>query len=121
MIDMIESLMKGEPQYPAALKAAKVFWDDFFAEHAGDDDEALQAAIDAAQMRFQWAVEKAGLTSPFAKSIMALTCVASMYNDGFEDQGLAKRVIAAMVRSKSLSLGIGSSAKEVAVLYDLGT
>lgn len=119
MIDMIESLMKGEPQYAAALRVAKTFWDEFFAEHAADDASSLQKAIESAQVRFQWALEEVGLIAPFAKSIMALTCIASLYDDGFEDRVLANRVVNALVTSKSLSLGIGSSATEVAALYDL--
>lgn len=119
MLDMIEALMDGDTKYLFALKEAKVFWAEFFSEHASDDDETLMKAIEAAQTSFQWAVEKSGLTAPFAKGIMALTCIASLYHDGFEDQDLAARAIKAMMDSKMLSTGIGSSAKEVAVLYGL--
>lgn len=50
---------------------------------------------------------------------MAVTCVGSLYNDGFAHPELARRVVRAMSTSRSLSLGIGTSAEEVGRLYDL--
>jgi hypothetical protein len=119
MIDIFESLMDGKPEYPAAFQAARTFWATFFAEHDHDDNAGLKTAIEDAQTSFQWAMEEVGLIPPFAKSIMALTCVCALYEDGFEDREYAKRVIDAFKSSKSLSLGIGSSAEEVERLYGL--
>lgn len=119
MIDTIEGLLSGDPAYPAAFRRAKAYWDEFFAAHAQDGDAALQGAIEAAQVPFQWAVEEEGLTPPLAKGIMAVTCVGSLYQDGFADPDLARRVVAAMATSGSLSAGIGASAAEVGRLYDL--
>uniref|UniRef100_UPI0035CA2FB1 hypothetical protein n=1 Tax=uncultured Sphingomonas sp. TaxID=158754 RepID=UPI0035CA2FB1 len=119
MIDVIEGLLSGNSLYPAAFAKAKIFWDDFFASHADDSDRDLQKAIEDEQMSFQWAVEEVGLTSPFAKEIMAVTCIGSLYEDGFADRALAERAVRAMITSKSLSMGIPSSAEEVRRLYDL--
>jgi hypothetical protein len=119
MIDVIEGLLKGDAIYPAAFKRAKAFWDEFFAEHANDPEDRLQYAIEGSQIPFQWAMEETGLVAPLAKDIMAVTCVGSLYNDGFADPELARRVVRAMSTSRSLSLGIGSSAEEVGRLYDL--
>ncbi len=120
MIDMIESIMKGENQYPEALKLSKVFWDKFFEKHADDDEASLQKAIDESQTDFQWAVEKAGLKPPFAKSILVLTCIASLYNDGFENPEFAKRVLKAVKTSTTLSIEVKGSAKHVEAFYSLG-
>jgi hypothetical protein len=119
MIDVIEGLLKGDSRYPAAFRLAKVFWDDFFSKHAHDTEEQLKSAIEDAQIPFQWEVEKAGLVAPLAKSVMAVTCIGSLYNDGFDDPELAKRVVRAMSSSRRLSLGIGGDADEVGKMYDL--
>ncbi|GGE98152.1 hypothetical protein [Sphingomonas prati] len=119
MIDVFEALLKGDATYPAAFMRAKVFWDEFFAEHSGVGDAELKTAVEGAQIPFQWAMEEVGLTAPFAKGIMAVTCVGSLYDDGFAAPELAARVVEAMRTSRSLSLGIGSSAEEVSRLYQL--
>jgi hypothetical protein len=119
MIDVIEGLMSGSSVYPAAFARAKMFWIEFFATHSGDSASDLQDAIEGEQISFQWAMEEVGLLPPLAKQIMAVTCVGSLYEDGFADRELAKRVAQAMITSKSLSLGIASSAEEVARFYDL--
>jgi len=119
MIDVIEGLLKGDGQYPAAFQRAKIFWDDFFSKHANDSEEQLKSAIEDAQLPFQWEVEKVGLVAPLAKSIMAVTCIGSLYNDGFDDPELARRVVRAMSSSRRLSLGIGSDAIKVGKMYDL--
>lgn len=119
MIDLIEGLLKGASPYPAAFVRAKKFWDEFFAEHASDDAETLQKAIEDEQISFQWAMEEVGLIPPLAKDIMAVTCVGSLYNDGFVDPDLASRVVVAMSTSGSLSSGIPSSAADVGRLYEL--
>ncbi len=120
MIDVIESLMKGEHEYPRAFAAALPFWQTFYSEHENADDDALQHAIDNAQLRFQWEMEeKAGLTPPFAKSIMALTAVGALYKDGFEDEAFARRVLDRFVGSTSLSVDVKSAAREAARLYSL--
>lgn len=119
MIDVIEGLLIGGSPYPAAFARAKIFWDEFFAEHANDEEGALQRAIEEKQVAFQWAMEETGLNSPLAKGIMAVTCIGSLYQDGFADRALASRVIRAMRSSKSLSGGIPRSAEEVGSLYDL--
>ena len=121
IVDVIESMMDGSDEYPRAFRAARSFWSEFFVDHTGDNDLEFSAAIDAAQMPFQWSMEKdAGLTAPFAKSIMALTAIGHLYNDGFEDGGdLARRVIAAFVGSSTLSGGVKETADDVAERYDL--
>ena len=119
MIDVIEGLLSGNSLYPSAFARAKIFWDEFFATHADDGDRDLQKAIEDAQVSFQWAVEEVGLRSPFAKEIMAVTCIGSLYQDGFADLALAERAVRAMTTSKSLSMGIPNSAEEVRQLYDL--
>lgn len=119
MIDVIESLLKGDNTYPAAFKRAKKFWDEFFVGHANDSLTDLQSAIESEQSPFQWAMEEVGLISPLAKDIMAITCVGSLYDDGFTNPALARRVVDAMRTSRSLSMGIGSSAEAVGRLYDL--
>ncbi|MVA12971.1 hypothetical protein GOZ78_23490 [Agrobacterium vitis] len=119
MIDVIESLLAGDSPYPAAFARAKNFWGGFFSTHAADSEPDLQKAIEAQQIKFQWAMEEAGLIPPFAKAIMAITCVGSLYEDGFADRSLAERVVRVMSSSKSLSIGIPSSAEEVGRLYDL--
>lgn len=119
MIDIIESLLGGNSPYPAAFARAKIFWDDFFATHANDPEPDLQKAIEAQQIKFQWAMEEVGLIPPFAKAIMALTCIGSLYEDGFANPALAERVVRVMGSSKSLSVGIPSSAEEAGRLYNL--
>lgn len=121
IVDVIESMMRGDDEYPRAFRSAQAFWSEFFGEHGEDGDAALAEAIDAVQMPFQrYMEEEAGLTPPFAKSIMALTAIGHLYRDGFEDDGdLAKRVIAAFVVSSTLSGGVKTSARDVADLYDL--
>ena len=120
LVDVVESLLSGAPEYPKAFAAAKPFWDQFFSEHGEADDQGLQQAIDGAQLKFQWAMEnEAGLVAPFAKSIMALTAIGSLYSDGFEDQFFANRVVRRFIESTSLSLGVKSAAKDVARMYDL--
>lgn len=119
MIDVIEGLLIGSSPYPAAFERAKTFWGDFFANHASDAEGDLQKAIEDEQIAFQWAMEKVGLIPPLAKSIMAVTCVGSLYEDGFADRDLAERVVRVMRSSTSLSLGIPRSAEEVGRLYDL--
>lgn len=121
MLDIIESLMKGENSYPRAFAAAQAFWADFYAQHQGDDDRALRKAIDHAQIQFQWEMEnKAGLTPPFAKGIMPLTAIGALYRDGFEDPDFAKRVVQAFVSSTTLSLEVKSEAEKAAKMYFLG-
>lgn len=119
MIDAIEGLMSGSSPYPTAFARAKTFWDAFFATHADDDADDLQRAIEDEQVAFQWAMEDVGLIPPLAKSIMAVTCVGSLYQDGFADRHLAERVVEAMRTSKSLSHGIPTDAEELGRLYDL--
>ena len=118
VIDIIESLLAGNPEYPAAFRAAKAFWDDFFAVHADDPDDELRTALEGAQIPFQWKVEEVGLIQPFAKQIFLLTCVGSLYNDGFEDEGLPRRVIEA-ARTSSMSSEIANAADNVAQMYGL--
>ncbi len=121
IVDVIESMMAGSDEYPRAFRSAQAFWSEFFEEHAEDDAAALSDAIDEAQMPFQWRMEEeAGLSAPFAKTIMALTAIGSLYQDGFDDnRDLAGRVIAAFVGSSSLSSDVKTSASDVARLYDL--
>lgn len=120
MIDVIESLMKGEDAYPRAFATAQRFWGQFYSEHGDAGDTELQKAIESAQMPFQWRLEKeAGLAAPFAKSIMALTAIGALYRDGFEDEKLAKRVVQIFITSSTLSGGVKSAAKEVAAMYGL--
>ncbi|MGO7955550.1 hypothetical protein [Rhizobium leguminosarum] len=120
MIDIVESLLNGEAKFPAAFKAAKSYWDSFFSEHEDDDDRQLAIALDQAQGSFQWAMEDVGLEKPFAKSIMALTCIGSLYRDGFEDRAdLAQRLASIFVNSRDLSLSARGPATQVAALYSL--
>ena len=120
MLDIIESLMNGKDNYPRAFAAAQVFWADFYTQHENDDDGAFQAAIDNAQISFQWEMEKkADLVPPFAKSIMPLTAIGALYQDGFENPDFAKRVVKAFVNSKTLSIEVKSGAERVAEMYYL--
>lgn len=119
MLDVIESLMNGQTIYPNAFVTARPFWQNFYAQHQRKSDADLQRAIESAQLPFQWEVEKVGLEAPYAKSIMALTAIAALYNDGFEDEVLPRRVLRAFINSKSLSTGVIGAAKEVARLYRL--
>lgn len=121
IVDVIESMMGGSDEYPRAFRSAQAFWTEFFEEHAEDDGAALAEGIDCAQMPFLRQMRKdADLSAPFAKSIMALTAIGSLYNDGFEDnRDLAERAIAAFVGSSSLSGGVKSAAADVARFYDL--
>lgn len=119
MIDLIEALMRGDTVYPRAFAAALPFWQRFYKEHEGASDADLQRAIEEAQIAFQWAVEEVGMLAPHAKSIMAVTAIGTLYNDGFEDEALARRVIAAFLGSSSLSTGVIGAAREVAHLYRL--
>ena len=70
-------------------------------------------------MAFEWALADVGLTRPFAKSLFALTCVGSLYDDGFDDPALAERVLLAISTSRSLSVEIKGAAADVAKLYPL--
>jgi len=120
LVDVVESLMKGEGDYPKAFVAAQQFWESFYVENGDASDAELQRAIDDAQMPFQWKLEKeAGLLAPFAKSIMALTAIGALYRDGFEDEGFAKRVLRCFRTSTTLSGGVKSAAKDVAEMYSL--
>lgn len=122
LVDVIESMMLAKDEYPKAFKSAPAFWSSFFEKHSDDDDAELAEAIDDAQIDFQWRMEEdAGLVPPFAKAIMALTAIASLYHDGFEDnRGLAERVIAAFIGSSSLSIDVKTAARDVAQMYSLG-
>lgn len=112
--------MNGKDNYPRAFAAAQFFWTDFYTQHENDDDDAFQAAIDNAQISFQWEMEKkADLVPPFAKSIMPLTAIGALYQDGFENPDFAKRVVKAFVNSKTLSIEVKSGAEKVAEMYYL--
>lgn len=120
MIDVIESLMQGEDQYPRAFAAALPFWRDFYNEHEGADPAGLQDAIDESQTSFEWKMnETAGLTRPFAKSIMAITAIGALYRDGFEDEDFARRVVQCFIGSDRLSVDVKSQAARVKTMYGL--
>lgn len=121
LVDVIESMMLGRDEYPKAFKSAQDFWAEFFDEHAEDDAADLAEAVDHAQTDFVWRIESdAGLVPPFAKSIMALTAIGSLYRAGFEDnRDLAERVIEAFVGSSSLSIDVKAAARDVAQMYSL--
>jgi hypothetical protein len=119
LVDVVESLMKGERLYPEAFAVAQGFWDSFYREHYHDNDEALQEAVDDAQLPFQWEVEKVGLVAPLAKSIMPITALGALYRDGFDDESFARRLLQRFVDSTSLSLGVKSAAQVAAKMYGL--
>ena len=120
LVDALESMMRGEDGYPRAFAAAKTFWDIFYAEHDEENDAELRSAVDQAQLHFEHEVgDASGLTRPFVKSIMLLTAVAALYNDGFENPDLVKRVLKAFASSTSLSIDVKSHAKAVAAMYGL--
>lgn len=116
----MESMMRGEDGYPRAFAAAKVFWDAFYVQHDEENEAELRSAVDRAQIQFEHEVGNAsGLARPFIKSIMLLTAVAALYNDGFANPGLVKRVLKAFASSASLSIDVKSHAKAVAAMYSL--
>ena len=119
LLDVFESLLKGERKYPAAFQQAKLFWTSFFDQHAANSDSDLADALDKAQMAFQWKMEEVGLEKPLAKDLMALTCIGSLYNDGFDDRSLAVRVINILENNRSISLSVRGPATEVKALYGL--
>jgi hypothetical protein len=120
MIDVIESLMKGDSEYPRAFAAALPFWRAFYNRHYGTDQGALQQAIDAAQIPFEREMQtKSGLTRPFAKSIMVLTAIGALYDDGFEDEAFTRLVLDCFANSTSLSNEVKSSTWDIARLYQL--
>ena len=89
-------LASGDTTVVDAFTKAKAFWDEFFAAHAADDDEMLASALQANQVRFEWAVDDGSRDRPFMKEIMATTAFASLIDrelGGFDrNEELAKRL-----------------------------
>jgi hypothetical protein len=119
MINAIESVLRGDPTYPAAFKRANRFWREFFAQRAGEADDALQRAIESAQKRFQQAMAESGLAARQADEIMAMSCLGALYDDGFANPELARRVVNTIRTSNVLSPCIRRSINEARQIFDL--
>ena len=120
MLTMISRLLAGDQRIPEQFAQARRFWNDFFDEHAGELEPILAESLGKAQSSFYRTV--APNDYAFAKAIMALTAIGSLYDDanGFgEKLDLAQKVVRSFKRS-SVSVEVkGAYLRETVALYDL--
>lgn len=115
MISVIAALLHGDQGMAAKFAKAKMFWDEFFEEHAEDDIDGLAHALSNAQAECEEIMGGRDL----GKSTMPYTCLGSLYDDtlGFEDnRKLAERIVRAFDRSMC-SLEVKSAAEQAKSLY----
>lgn len=97
MITLLTKLMKGDARLAGQFSRTKEFWDQFFVEHSHLSIEQLAQSLGAKYEAFQHQCFD-GETA-LAKEAMPLTCLASLYDGGFRDPDLAKKMVAAFRRS----------------------
>jgi|SRR5882672_1716685 len=115
MQSVIKALLEGDPRVASHFKAAKRFWKKFFDENRDASETELRERIGAAQFAFEQAVGKGG----FAKEIMPLTALGTLYSEdnGFEE--IAERVLRAF-KGSSVSMEVqGGALKRAAAIYGL--
>lgn len=100
MITVIKKLLDGEtarllPQFTRA----KAFWEEFLPAHQDDDIKTLAKALSDAQTTFE--ITCFDNDRGTAKSVTALTCLATLYDegDGFDNRSYAQRLVEAFEQS----------------------
>jgi len=116
MSTVIERLMDGDQKIVQQCVAAKKYWEAFFKENPGLSTEQLAQKLDWALFSFK---RLFGDDYPFAKEMMPVTCLGALYNDGFEDEALAMRVVAAFEQSSLPSEVKGAYLRDAKKYYGL--
>jgi hypothetical protein len=117
MISVISALLKGDDRIVEQFKAAKAFWDEFFAKHRNDGVDQLADALGNAQMSYE------GIFAGdryLAKSTMPTTALGSLYDErnGFEgNEELARRVVKAFAGSMVSIEVKGGALNKAAAIY----
>lgn len=96
MSTVIERLMSGDKDIVRQCVATKSYWDEFFRGKKNLSISELAKALEMALFSFK---KIFGDDYPFAKEMMPLTCLGSLYNDGFEDKSFVEKVVRAFERS----------------------
>ena len=119
MIPAIERLSAGDTSVVGAFVKAKEFWKVFFEAHKREDVDTLAISLSDTQSAFEQLLDG---DRYLAKSIMAVTCLASLYDEmnGFgENEDLAHRIVDAF-RKSVVSLEVKYSALDCAeTMYHL--
>ena len=102
MLETIFSrLLVGDADIASQFAAAKPFWDEFFIEHGDKSEAELADVLTITQSRFYTKVAPGDYD--FAKLIMPLTAIDSLYDAGTGFQGdnlaLAWKVVRAFEQS----------------------
>ena len=97
MITLVGKLMKGDPKIASQFSRTKDFWDQFFVENSHLSVEQLAKVLGAKYEVFQHHCFDG--ETVLAKEAMPLTCLASLYDGGFRDSDVAKKMVAAFRRS----------------------
>lgn len=118
MLDIIDRLLEGDEDVPAAFVKAKAFWDEFHAAHREDSVETLAQALSDAQMKFEIMLD---MNRGLAKGIMALTAIGSLYDaaDGISENGKYAAKVIRGFHGSYVSLEVKSGARRAAKMYNL--
>ncbi len=117
MITLVTKLMKGGARLAAQFSRTKDFWDQFFVENSHLSVEQLAQSLGAKYEAFQHQCFDG--ETVLAKEAMPLTCIASLYDNGFRDPDLARKMIASFRQSFTGS-EVKISLESAILIYRLG-
>jgi hypothetical protein len=121
METIIFRLLARDPDILDQFANAKYFWDKFFTEHRNKSEADLAKVLTITQARFH--TEIAPSDYQFAKQIMPLTAIGSLYKEGDDfqndDHALARKVIKAFEQSYASVETKGSYLESARAVYGL--
>ena len=97
IVPLVQKLVDGDTDLAIRFKNAKSFWEEFFKKSSHLSGAALAKELGSKQRAFEAIFED----RQFAKKMMPLTCLGSLYggHGSFENQKLAKKVVEAFKKS----------------------
>ena len=116
MITLVEKLMKGDAKIAGQFSRTKDFWDQFFVENSHLSAGQLAQSLGANYEVFQRQCFDG--ETMLAKEAMPLTCLASLYDGGFRDPGLANKMVAAF-RQSFTGIEVKVSLESAILIYRL--
>ena len=119
MLETISKLTKGDRSVADKFKKAKSFWDVFFEKHRSDSVTQMADALGREQSTFENLLD---WDRAFAKEVMPITCLASLYDEykGFEDnRSLAIKAVKAFSESMVSVEVKGGHLRDAVVLFNL--
>jgi hypothetical protein len=119
MIELVQRLLSGDANVPRQMEEARRFWTAFFEEHGAKPAAEIGRELNLAQSRFNTIF---GGNWPFAKEMMPVTCLGTIYGaDDEMDEGrreLARKMIAVM-GTDAVSVEVHGYVREAAALFGL--